>query len=116
MEKIDSINKGIYYTAICGLSNSKLVGEDCSVSLVRSPVTDNIYIPQNSGGDNSGLCHVANSGLGGNDDSLFVCIADRFRLVSSHLVEVATEIMFRLGVVHVLFLIILKKHCRFLFN
>ena len=59
MEKIDLMTKGLYYTDICGLSNSKLVGEDGSVSLVHSPVTDNIYIPQNSGGDNTGLYHVA---------------------------------------------------------
>ena len=102
MEGIDLNNKGLSWTDIYELSNSKLVGVDGSVSLVYSPVIDNIYIPQNSCGDDTGLYHVANSGLGGDDAFLFVDIINSFRLVPDHSVEVATERIFRLCDVRVL--------------
>ena len=70
MEEIDLINKGCSSTDIYGLSNSKLIGVDGSVSLVIFLVTDINYYLQNSRGDDTGLCHVVNYGIGGNDTSL----------------------------------------------
>lgn len=52
MEEINLINDRLSCTDICGQSHSKLVNVDGSVSLVHSPVTDNVYIPQKSDGDN----------------------------------------------------------------
>ena len=57
------MNKGIQCIDICGLSNYKLVGVDGSVSLAYSLVTDNIYVSQNYDGNDTGLCHVAKSGI-----------------------------------------------------
>ena len=101
MEEIDLINKRFSCIDMCEWLNSKLVGVDGSVSSVYYPVTDNIYVPQHSGGNHTGLCHVANFGLGGNEVYLFVCIIDSFRLVSEHSAEVAIERTFKLGDGHI---------------
>ena len=101
MEEIDSINNRFSCSNICGLSNCEVVGVDSPVSSVCCPVTDNNYMAQNSGDDDTVLRHDANPGIGGNNASLFVGSSNSFKLVSNYSVEVATKRIFRLGHVHV---------------
>ena len=79
MEEIDLINNDFSCTYICRLSNSKLVVVDGSISSVYSPVTGNISIPESTGGDDTILCHVANSNVGG---SVIPPYLGRFLIVS----------------------------------
>ena len=62
-----------------GLSNSKLVRVDGSISSVYCPVTNNISIPINTGGSDTRLCHVANSDVGDSGTSLFGDSTNNFR-------------------------------------
>ena len=100
MEGVDSINNGFSCSEICRLSNSGLVGVDSSVSSVCCPVTDNNYMDQNSGDDDTVLCYVANPGIDGNNASLFMGSSNSFKLVHNYSVEVVTKRIFRLGHVH----------------
>ena len=83
------------------MSNCKLVSVDGLVLSVHCPVTDNTYIPENTGSGDTRLYHVAYFDVGGSDTSLFRDILNSFRLESDHSVEEATARIFRLGDIHV---------------
>ena len=79
MEEIDLMNNDFSCTYICRLSNSKLVVVNGSISSVYSPVTGNSCILESTGGDDTILCHVANSNVGG---SVIPPYLGRFLIVS----------------------------------
>ena len=81
MEEIDLMNNDFSCTYICRLSNSKLVVVDVSISSIYSPVTDNISIHESTGGDDTILCHVASSNVGG---SVIPPYLRRFLIVFRH--------------------------------
>lgn len=91
MEEIVLIINDISCTDICRLSTSKVVGVDSSISYMYCPVTENISIPENTVGDNTRLCHVANSDGGCSDTSLLGDISNSFRLESGYSGEEAAE-------------------------
>ena len=100
------VNNKLSCTYVCGLSNSELVEVDC---LCR-PVTDNDYLLQNGDGDDTELCPVLNSDVGGSNVSLFGDVTNNFSLESNNSVEEATEKMFRLGDMYVLSTLKIMAH------
>ena len=105
-DSVHLVNNEISCTDVCGLSNSELVEVDCLCRLV----TDNNYLLQNGDGDDTELCPVANSDVGGSNVSLFGDITNNFSLESDHSVEEATEKMFRLGDMYVLSTLKIMAH------
>ena len=102
MEEIDLVDNNISCTYICRLSDSKLVGVDCSISSVCPLVTYNMSIPENTGGDGTRVYHVAEASVGCSNASLFGDISNSFRLESTHSIEEATDRLFRLDDIYVL--------------
>ena len=98
------------YVYIYGFSNSNLIDVNGLVSSVCCPVIDNSCMSHNYVDDGTGLCHIANSGLGCNDACLFMGISGSFIIVSDYSVEVDTMRIFRLGDVYVLFHLTTMAH------
>ena len=71
MEEINLMNNEITCIDICRLSNSKLVDVDDSISSMYCLVTDNISIPENTSGNDTRFCHVADYNVGCSGTSLF---------------------------------------------
>ena len=102
MGEIGLINSVIFCADMCKSLDSKRVGVDGLISYMYCSVADNIFISEDTTGDDTRFCRVANSGVGCSDTSLFGDISNSFILESDHPIEEANNIFFRLGDIHML--------------
>ena len=102
MDEIQLINNDIFSTDICRLSDSQLVGVDCSISTMYRSVADNMSVLEGTGGNDTSFCLVTDANIGCSHTSLFENISPSLRLESDQSIEEATNSVFRFSDIHVI--------------